>query len=407
MSQKRICLVTSILLIISFMAVSCQASTTPAVVNPTTAPPVAVNPTTAPAKLRVIKIGFQGALTGDSAVLGIPMANAAKLAIEQAKAEFASKGIDLQYAEGDDQVDPAQSPEVARKMIDDPTVVAMVGPMWGNDTIAAAPLYTEAHMTMISAGTAAELTTHGWTFFRMIPNDDLQGAAVASYMSKVLNLKKIAVINDGTSYGSGLAKSTISNATSDGMEVVVSEAIDPKSDDWSPTISKIITAGAEGTFMGGSFAQIAAFNRQLSDKGYKGIFFAPDGALSPDYISVAGAASEGTLFTSQAAPPPNYGGPTTGPLADFVSAYTAAYGAPPQAYSAEAYDATNLIISGLRAGNYDRASIVNYILNNKYQGITRLFEYDANGEPKGKTINIYKIESGKIQWLGTTDTLIK
>jgi ABC-type branched-subunit amino acid transport system substrate-binding protein len=89
------------------------------------------------------------------------------------------------------------------------------------------------------------------------------------------------------------------------------------------------------------------------------------------------------------------------------TAYTAAYGEPPQAYSAEAYDATKFIIAAIKAGNLDRASIVNYMLNNTYQGITRLFEYEANGEPKGKTINIYKIEGGKIVWLGTTNDLIK
>ncbi len=354
-----------------------------------------------------VKIAFQGALTGPVAFYGTPIGNAVRLAVERAQAEMKNDGLDLQYLEADDQVDPAQSAAVARKVIEDGHVVAVVGPMFGVDTIAAAPLYTEAKLPMISMGTAAELATRKWTFFRAVPNDDLQAKAVGSYLTKVLGLKRIAVIEDGTSYGHGLAAAVKASVVANGGEVVVSEAIDPNTDDFSSTVAKIVANQAQGTFLGASVNPETTFNRQLGEGGYRGAFFAPDGSLSPDFIRLAGPASDGTYFTCQCAPVPEYGGPTSGPLADFVAAYKARYGTSPQAYSAEGFDVANFVIQAIKAGARDGQAVSAYLHDNTYQGASRTFKYQANGEPAGTTINIYQIKGDKIAWLGTTDTLIK
>jgi len=353
------------------------------------------------------KIAFQGALTGPVAFYGTPIGNAVQLAVEQAQNEMKKVGVDLKYLPADDQVDPAQSAAVARKVIEDGHVIAVVGPMFGVDTIAAAPLYTEAKLPMISMGTAAELATRKWTFFRAVPNDDLQGKAVGRYLTKVLGLKRIAVIEDGTSYGHGLAAAVKASVTANGGDVVVSEAIDPNTDDFSSTVAKIVANQAQGAFLGASVNPETTFNRQLSEGGYKGAFFAPDGSLSPDFIRLAGPASEGTYFTCQCAPIPEYGGPATGPLADFVAAYKARYGTFPQAYSAEGFDAANFVIQAIKAGARDGPAVDAYLHNNTYEGVSRTFKYEPNGEPIGTTINIYQIKGNKIVWLGTTDTLIK
>lgn len=354
-----------------------------------------------------VKIAFQGALTGPVAFYGIPIGNAVRLAVEQARDEMKKVGVDLQYLPADDQVDPAQSAAVARKVIDDGRVVAVVGPMFGVDTIAAAPLFTEAKLPMISMGTAAELATRNWTFFRAVPNDELQGKAVGAYLTKVLGLKRIAVIEDGTSYGHGLAAAVKASVLANGGDVVVSEAIDPNTDDFSSTVAKIVANQAEGVFLGASVNPETTFNRQLGEGGYKGAFFAPDGSLSPDFIRLAGSASDGTYFTCQCAPVPEYGGPTSGSLADFVTAYRARYGGSPQAYSAEGFDVANFVIQAIKAGARDSQAIGAYLHGNSYQGVSRTFKYQANGEPEGTTINIYQIKGDKIVWLGTTDTLIK
>jgi branched-chain amino acid transport system substrate-binding protein len=363
--------------------------------------------TAASAETKTVKIAYEGALTGQFAFFGVPIGNAVQLAVGQAKDELAKGGIDLQYAPADDQLDPAQAPAVARKIIGDPAVIGVVGPLWGNTTNAAGPLYTQAHMAMLTMGTAAALATKGWTIFRVVPNDDLQAAAVADYLVKKLKATKIAVIDDATQYGHGLGEAAKAQVKKDGGQVVAEEAIDPNADDYSSTISKLMTNGADAVFLGASVNTETVFNRQLREAGFKGSFFAPDGSLSPDYVKLAGPGSEGTYFTCQCAPVPAYGGPASGPLADFVAAYQKQFNASPQAYSAEGYDSANMIIAAIRAGVRDPAALVDYLRSHPYVGTTRTYQFQANGEPVGATINVYQIKGGKIAWLGTTDDLMK
>jgi branched-chain amino acid transport system substrate-binding protein len=358
------------------------------------------------ADLKTIRIAYEGALTGQVAFFGIPIGNAVQLAVAQAQDAMKSS-VDLQYVPADDQVDPAQAPAVARKMIEDNAVIGVVGPIFGSTTNAVGPLYTGAHMAMLTMGTAAALANKGWTMFRVVPNDDLQGAAAADYMTQVLKAKKIAVIDDATQYGHGLAEAVKAQVKKNGGDVVAEEAIDPNADDYSSTIAKIVANNADAVFLGASVNTETVFNRQLREAAFKGPFFAPDGSLSPDFVKLAGPGSEGTYFTCQCAPVPAYGGPNSGPLADFVAAYQKQFNAAPQAYSAEGYDAANMIIGALKSGVRDRQGLVSYLRNNSYKGITRDYKFQPNGEPVGATINIYQIKNGKIAWLGTTDDLLK
>jgi branched-chain amino acid transport system substrate-binding protein len=360
------------------------------------------------ADTQTLKIAYEGALTGGIVFYGIPIGNAVSLAIEQRKDELAKAGINLEYFPADDQVDAAQAPVIARKVIQDDSVIGVVGPIFGSTTNAVGPLYTQADLVMLSMGTAAQLSTKGWTMFRVVPNDDIQAAAVADYLTKALKMTKIGVIDDGTQYGHGLADAVKAKVKEDGGTVVVEEAIDPNGDDFASTVSKIQASGATGVFLGASVNTETVFNRQLVEGGFSGAFFAPDGTLSPDYIKLAGDASEGTYFTSQAAPVAAFGGPKSGPLADFFSAYQAKFGESAQAYSAEGYDATNMIIEAIKSGVRDRKSMVEFFRTKSYQGVARTYKFQANGEPEGDaSINIYQIKSGKINWLGTSSDLTK
>ena len=356
---------------------------------------------------RIATIAFQGALTGPIAFIGVPIGNAVTLAIEQAKDELARAGVELRYLPADDQVDPAQAPAVARKVIQDPAVLGVVGPIFGNTVNAAGPLYTEARLAMMTIGTAAALTTKGWTVFRIVPNDDLQSVAVAGYLVRKLKLTRIAILDDGTQYGHGLAAKAEAEVARLGGTVVTAETIDPASDDYSSTIAKLMAAGAEAVFLGAVVDTEAVFNRQLAEAGFKGAFFAPDGSLSPDYVKLTGAGAEGTYFTCQCAPVPAYGGPATGPLARFVAAYEKRFGSPPQAYTAEGYDAAGMMIEAIRSGVRDREGMLAFLRSRTFEGVTRTYRFRADGEPEGTTINIYQVRGGRIAWLGTTDELVR
>ena len=321
--------------------------------------------------------------------------------------ELAELGITLEYVPADDQVDPAVAPTVARKLIQDEAVVGVVGPIFSSTTTAAAPLFTEANMGFMSISSATELTTHGWSFNRLEANDDRQGTTIAEYAARTLGLKTIAVVDDGSLYGSGLASVVATVATDNGMTVTTREQIDQKADDYSAAISKILANGADAVFLGAGFTIEAAFNRQLREKGYDGVFFAPGGSLNTDYVAQAGPGSEGTYFTCPCAPAPAFGGPASGALADFVSAYTDAYSEPPQAYAAESFDAANLIIAALKAGRTDRAGVLAHVREANFEGVTKTYAFEPNGELKGAGVNIYQVKSGEIRWLGTSEELIQ
>jgi len=357
---------------------------------------------------QTVKIAYEGALTGGIAFFGIPIGNAVELAIELQKDELAKQGVSLEYMPADDQVDAAQAPTIARKVIQDDSVIGVVGPIFGSTTNAVGPLYTQADLVMLSMGTAANLSTKGWTMFRVVPNDDIQAAAVADYLGKALKMTKIGVIDDGTQYGHGLAEAVKAQVRKNGGEVVVEEAIDPNGDDFSSTVTKILGSGATGVFLGASVNTETVFNRQLVEGGFTGAFFAPDGTLSNDYIKLAGPASNGTYFTSQAAPVAAYGGPTQGPLADFYAAYQKRFNAPAQSYSAEGFDAANMIIDAIKSGVHDRKAMVEFFRTKSYQGVARTYKFQANGEPEGApSINIYQIKDNKITWLGLSSDLAK
>ena len=357
---------------------------------------------------KTVKIPYMGAITGPFAAVGLPMANSVQLAVELAKPKLAQKGIDLQYMPADDQMDAAQTPQVARNVVQEPNVLAAVGPMFGIDVNPAGPIFTQAGVAMLTPGaSAAVLSTHGWTMFRMIPNDDTQGTVGANYIIKVLKLPKVAVIDDSTQYGHGVALVVVDKLKASGVVVTNMESIASTPGDYSATISKILTSGAAGVFMGGSITTQYTLMRQLRDKGFKGAYVAPDGALNPDFPEKSGPGSEGAIITCQCAPVPAYGGPASGPLAEYVTAYSAKYHQEPQAYSPEAFDAANLIISGLLAGKLDRPSMLAYIKTIKFKGVANAYSFQSNGELNGTNMNIYKVQNGKILWLGTSDNLIR
>lgn len=357
---------------------------------------------------KVIKIPYMGAITGSYAGVGLPEANSVELAVALAKNELKKSGIDLQYLPADDVMDPAQSPTVARKLVGDDAVVGVAGPMFGIDLNGAGPVLTQGGLAFLTpSATAAALATHGWTMFRMVTNDDIQGNVAATYMIKVMKVKKVAVVDDTTQYGQGVANVADSVLKAGGIDIALRESVDAKATDFSATIAKVLASGADAVYMGASITTQYTFTRQLREKGFKGGYVAPDGALNPDYPTKSGPAADGSIITCQCAPVPLYGGPTTGALADYSTAYKAKYNKDPEAYGPEAFDAASLIIAALKAGKTDRKGVLEYVKNANYQGIAKSYSFQPNGEPKGTPMHIYQVKNGKLVWLGLSDNLLK
>jgi len=351
-------------------------------------------------------IAYQGPLSGDNAQLGINMDNAVKLAVQQANAK-GNLPFNLKFIDSDDAGDPAQSPAAAQKLIDDGSVVAVVGPAFSGATNAAEPHFSDVSLISVSpSATRADLTSNGFTsFVRVVTGDNVQGAKMADFVAKGLKAKSAYVIDDKSAYGAGITKFVKQQLSTDGVSVN-GEGI-PPTKDYSAVATKAVASGADTVVYGGYYAEFALLTKALRTAGFKGSIISGDGSKDDQYIAQGGAATEGAYFTCPC------GGPvSSSPVAQaFEKDYKAAYKGAAGTYSAESFDAANLIIAAMKSLGSDitRAKLSAAVkATSGFVGITHTVTFDAKGEGGTGDIFAFQVKAGKIVLLGKiTDGIAK
>jgi branched-chain amino acid transport system substrate-binding protein len=346
-----------------------------------------------------VKIGFFGALTGPNAQLGINEYNGVKLAVDQFNAKG---GQQVQLIQYDSQGDPAQAPTLAQKAISD-KVVGIVGPAFSGESKAADPIFQQAQIVNVTASaTNPKLADNGWTFWhRVVGNDNSQGPAAALYIQKKLNATSVAVIDDGSEYGRGIAD-IVRNTLTTAHVTLTNDKIDPNSFDYTSTVDKVKAANPQAVFFGGYYSNAGPLVKQLRDAQVTATFVSDDGTNDPKYVSAAGTTSaEGSILTCPC-------GDVTGNPQDatFVSDYSASSGQKVGTYSAEAFDAANVILAAIKAGNHTGPKINSYLASHSFSGITKLIKFDSRGEVNGGGIYAYQVKSGQIVVLGLVTQVV-
>jgi branched-chain amino acid transport system substrate-binding protein len=339
-----------------------------------------------------LSLGFFGALTGDAANLGVNIMQGAQLAVNQFN--DANPDCQIGFEEYDSQGSPDQAPALAQQAVGDKKVVGLIGPAFSGESRAANPIFDEAGLPIITpSATGVDLSAQGWKIFhRGLANDGAQGPAEAKYIAAEVGAKNVAVIDDASEYGKGLADIVRSSLKDNNATVAVSDSVDPKAQDYSSTVNKVKAANPDAIFYGGYYAEAGRLTKQLRDAGVTATFISGDGTLDPGYVSAAGdAAAEGAIITCPCAPSPD----------DYKKAYHDAWNEDPGTYSPEAYDAANMFLEAIKAGNTDRASINDWISSNSYEGITKTMKFDDKGEVAAGEIYVYKVQSSKITPAGT------
>ncbi|MHB8664020.1 MAG: branched-chain amino acid ABC transporter substrate-binding protein [Acidimicrobiales bacterium] len=351
---------------------------------------------------KTVKVGFFGALTGpNSPQLGINIRDGVKLAIDQYNRKGA--GPKVEEVDYDSQGDPSIAPSQAQKAVSDGTV-AIVGPAFSGESKAVDDTFEQAKIVSVTpSATAAVLATHGWKYWhRIVATDDFQGPADVKWLTKKLGAKKVGVIDDKSDYGKGLADTVRQGLPAAGA-TVVSDSIDPKSQDFSSTVNAMHSANVNAIFYGGYYADLARLMKQLRDGGVAAPIVSDDG--SSDNKLLAGAnATEANVYTTCACLIA-----TADPAAtDFVTAYKAAMNADPGTYSTEGYDAANLILDAIGAGYTTGPSIDAYINGSSYsfKGLSKTITFDSKGEVPGGVIDIYQGKAGALVLLGQVDKLV-
>jgi branched-chain amino acid transport system substrate-binding protein len=343
------------------------------------------------------KIGFQGPLSGDDKNLGTAEVNGVNLAVDEANAKK-NLCYSLAVLTGDDQCSTAPAPAAAAGIIQDTAVLGLIGPSCSGATTATAASYAAAGMAIISpSATNATLTSQGFTtFHRIVPTDGIEGKATADYLAA--KYKSVFVIDDSSTYGQGVANVVRTELKAKSIKVD-SQSIDATLKDLSALATQVQASGDTAMYYGGYYAQAGLLAKALNGAGYKGFEISGNGAKDPGFVTAAGTTGDNYYFACGCLDA------TTAPAAkDFNTAYNTKFGTPPSTYSPEAFDATNAMISAIsaaqKAGGATRASVETAVNALDYPGITTTVKFLPTGEVAQATINLYKVESGKIVLLG-------
>jgi branched-chain amino acid transport system substrate-binding protein len=369
--------------------------------------PKAAAPAAAPAPAKaaapdVVKVGHVGPISGAIAHLGKDNENGALLAVEEINAaggvKIGDKTVKLELVTGDDKADPKDGTLVAQKMIDE-GVVALVGHLNSGTTIPASKLYSDANLSHVSpSATAVKLTEQGFkTTFRVVARDDKQGAALANFAAGPLKAKSVAVIDDRTPYGQGLADEFEKFAKEKGMKVVGREFTNDKASDFNAILTKVRSMKPDVVMYGGMDATAGPMAKQMKQLGMKSTLLAGDGVCSPEFIKLAGNAAD-IMKCSNA-------GEAVEKLAkgaDFVAKYKKRFNTDVQVYSPYSYDAVFVIVEAMKkAGKADRASITTALRDTNYDGLTGKIAFDAKGDIKDGAISMFEVKDGKLAYLST------
>jgi branched-chain amino acid transport system substrate-binding protein len=345
-----------------------------------------------------IKIGGVAPLTGHVATFGISTKNAAMIAFDEINS---TGGVNLggtkyliNYIVEDDQGTPEVAANAFRKLLDQDEVVAIIGSVTSNCTLAGVPIAQEAGIPVISpTSTAEQVTLTGDYIFRACFLDPFQGAVVATFSYNDLNARKGAVIFDNANdYTKGLAEAFKKNFEKLGGEVVAYEAYtdESKTVDFSAQLTNIKAANPDVIFLDAYYAAAALMAKQARALGITAHFVGADGWDSAQFTKLGGDAVEGGHFCN------HYSPEDPRPIVQgFVKKYSEIYGETPDSLATLAYDAALIMIDSLeRAGSTDGASIRDAIVATNLECVSGQITFDENGDPIKKAA-IIKVENGK------------
>lgn len=348
----------------------------------------------------VIKIGCAGPMTGDQAQLGTDTCRGVKVAIDEANEKGgAVGGAKFEIVNLDDQHNPAQAVNVAKKFVSDRDVVGVIGHFNSSCTKPASAIYHQARLTQITAAsTNPELSKQGFdTFFRVAATDDVQGPRAARYAMEKLGVKKLFIVDDKTTYGKGLADEFDKEARKIGIEVLGHEGITQGDKDFTPLLTKIKPLAPDLIYFGGVYPEGALLIRQARSLDIPTPFMGGDGLATPVFIQLASAEiAEGTYATM-------VGGDMKAlPAAQsFVKRYESQFGELGQ-WSAYGYDSAKVMLEAiLKAGSKDREAVLKAMREiPSFTGITGEIVFDEKGDNQKQFIGIFKVEQGKLIYVG-------
>lgn len=344
-----------------------------------------------------VRIGQVSPLTGELAHIGKDDENGVRLAIEDLNAKQIRVGgqiVKFVLDSQDDAADPKTAMVVAQKLVDD-RVAGVIGHANSGTSIPASRIYSDAGIPMISeSATNPKLTQQGYrNVFRMVANDVRQGTVIGAYLVKDLKATRVAIVDDRTAYGQGLADEVEKAVKAAGGTVVDREYGTDKTTNWMAILTTIKNHGPSAIMFSGGDTQAAAFAQQARKLGLKAKLIAGDEACTPQFIALAGASmSEETYCTLAGVPRSRM------PQGEaFFKRYQQRFGAPVQLYAPYAYDATMALANAMQLANsIDPKVYLPKLRDIQLEGVTGAIQFDGNGDIRNGAITVRRYGDG--QW---------
>jgi branched-chain amino acid transport system substrate-binding protein len=342
-----------------------------------------------------VKIGHVAPLTGPIAHLGKDNENGARLALEEinkAGLTIDGKKVVLTLVPEDDAEDPKTATQVAQKLVD-AKVVGVVGHLNSGTSIPASRIYSDAGITQVSpSATNPDYTKQGFkTTYRLVATDAQQGPALANYVANTLKAKTVAIIDDSTQYGKGLADEFEKTVKAAGMKVVTREASNNKATDFKAILTKIKGSKPDVIMYGGMDATGGPLTKQAAELGIKAKVVGGDGMCTEKLAELAGDAvvnvtcSEAGMALSKMAQG-----------ADFQKRYKERFNSDVQIYAPFTYDAVYVLVDSMKRSNStDSAKILAAMPDTKMQGLVGNIAFDNKGDMKEGVITLYDFKDKK------------
>jgi branched-chain amino acid transport system substrate-binding protein len=332
-----------------------------------------------------ITIAVAGPMTGTESAFGRQMKNGVELAVADINAAGGVLGKKLALDIEDDACDPKQARSVAEK-IGGSRIPFVAGHYCSSSSIPASEAYAENNVLQITpASTNPTFTERGlWNVARVCGRDDQQGAVAGDYIAKNFKGKNIAILNDKTTYGKGLADETKKALNKAGVTEKLYESYTKGDKDFNAIVSRLKAENIDLVYVGGYHQEAGLILRQMRDQGLKTILMAGDAMADKEYASITGAAGEGTLFT--------FGpDPRKKPTAAAIVEKFKAKNIDPEGYTLYTYAAVQIWTqAAAKAGTTDAKKVMDTIKAGTWDTVIGKIEYDSKGDIKQLDYVVYK-----------------
>jgi len=351
------------------------------------------------AKVLQVKIGTASPLSGTGAHQGKDIENGARMAIDELNAKGITLGgnkVTWVLQAEDDAADPKTGAAVAQKLVD-AKVAAVVGHLNSGTTVPASKIYANAGIPQISPAATTPLYTHqGFkTAFRVVANDNLVGRTLATYSIGTLKAKKIAVIDDRTAFGQGLADEFVKGVKAGGGATVVSRQFtNDKATDFNAILTQIRARDPDVIFYGGMDAVAGPMLKQMKALGLRAKLVSGDGVCSEKMQLLAGdALIDDKVYCVVAG---GVSGPQEAGLTAFTQRYQQRYKIPLQTYAPYAYDAVMVFAKAMQTANSSEpAKFLPALAGIQYDGVTGSIAFDPKGDLKNAALTLYTYRKGQ------------